>query len=781
MPDHAQREQPTTTYPVSMPKPASARGRSLNPPQVISMLLVFLLLSATGGVLTAGFAMPAVGAASAVTNASAQLFDELPSDFNILEPSQISYIQASDGTEIAQFYAENRIVVPLSEISVNAQNAIVAVEDRRFYQHKGIDPAGMIRALVTNATSDDTQGASTLTQQYVRNVLIEAGLQAGDQSAVSAATAPTIARKLREAKYSLTLEKNYNKQQILEGYLNIAAFGPSTYGIEASARHYFSHSAKDLTIGEAALLAGLTNAPSAYDPVAYPDKAQSRRDWVLDKMFEEEFITAEERDAAKAQPIADMLHITDAVGGCGAAGSAAYFCEYVVNEITGSDLYGETEADRRQVLLRGGLTIRTTLDLSTQAAADAAIQGYVPTGDPSNVKNVIVSVEPGTGRIVSMAQNTNYGDPSATDPTATQMSLNVNASHGGTTNNGFQPGSAFKPFILAQWYRLGKSGYAVVNSDPRTYPASAWTISCAPELADRWKVDNANTSERGNHTIVEATKLSINASYANMETQMDLCDVTSLAASMGVTKVDGSALDPRPSIVLGAQESTPLAMANAYATFAAHGVYCKPIAIDSITDDDGTSLAVPSADCTQVMDTTHADQVTTTLTYVMTSGGTGQTAALSGRPSAGKTGTTDDMDNAWFVGFTPQLATAVWAGFSETPQTMQYLTIGGRYYPTMYGSDLPAPEWRTYMEAALANQPAEPLSIVSLGARSSSSSSGSSSGSGSQDGGANGGEDLGVGSSAGAGGNSVNVGNGSESSGSANSGSEGGTNSGGNG
>ena len=152
MPDHAQREQPTTTYPVSMPKPASARGRSLNPPQVISMLLVFLLLSATGGVLTAGFAMPAVGAASAVTNASAQLFDELPSDFNILEPSQISYIQASDGTEIAQFYAENRIVVPLSEISVNAQNAIVAVEDRRFYQHKGIDPAGMIRALVTNAT-----------------------------------------------------------------------------------------------------------------------------------------------------------------------------------------------------------------------------------------------------------------------------------------------------------------------------------------------------------------------------------------------------------------------------------------------------------------------------------------------------------------------------------------------------------------------------------------------------------------------------------------------------
>ena len=245
-----------------------SRGRSLTSAQVVSMLMVFVLLSSAGGVLTAGFAMPMVGAATAVTNASAKLFDELPDDFNVLEPSQISTIKAADGTQIAQFYAENRIVVPLDEVAPIMQNAIVAVEDQRFYQHKGVDPTGIIRAVVSNANGG-SQGASTLTQQYVRNVLVEAAIQKDDTAAQSAATARSAARKIREIKYALTLEQRYSKQQILEGYLNIAAFGPSTYGVEASARHYFSHSAKDLSITESALLAGLTNAPGAYDPIAY--------------------------------------------------------------------------------------------------------------------------------------------------------------------------------------------------------------------------------------------------------------------------------------------------------------------------------------------------------------------------------------------------------------------------------------------------------------------------------------------------------------------------------
>ncbi len=683
------------------------------------MLLVFLLLSTAGGIVTAGFAAPFIGAASAVTKASQQLFDELPSDFNVLEPSQVSVIKAADGTDLAQFYAENRIVVPLDQISTNMQNAIVAVEDQRFYQHKGVDPTGIVRAFVSNA-SGGSQGASTLTQQYVRNVLIEAGLQKDDAAAIRAATETTYARKLREIKYALTLEQKYSKQQILEGYLNIAAFGPSTYGAEASSRHFFSHSAAELSIPEAALLAGLTNAPGLYDPVTHPDKAKSRMDWVLKKMYEEEFISKEDYDQAVQVQIADLLHVTNSVGGCAAAGSAAYFCEYAVSEIENSDLYGDDAASRRQLLLRGGLTITTTMDPAKQAAADAAVQAYVPTGDPSNVKAALVSVEPGTGRVLAIAQNTNYGDATPEDPTATQISLGVDANHGGVENSkgtsGFQPGSTFKGFVLAEWYQEGRSGYTSFNTSPTTFPASTWNISCNPGAADTWKVGNASPSEGGTHNVIDSTRMSINVGYARMTAAMDICNITSLAAKMGVTTNSGEPLTAVPSIALGSQEVTALQMANAYATFAAHGVYCKPIAIDKILDADGAEMKVPSASCSQVMTAEAADQVSLTLTTALSSSGTGRGAILAaGRPAAGKTGTTDDMDNAWFVGYTPSLSAAVWLGHSDGYYAMNRQVIGGRYYATMYGSDAPAPLWKTYMDAALTGTPTEQFNQVSLG------------------------------------------------------------------
>lgn len=683
------------------------------------MLLVFALLSVAGGILTAGLAMPAVGAASALTNASQQMFDELPSDFNVLAPSQVSVIRAADGTEIAQFYAENRIVVPLDKISPNMQNAIVAVEDQRFYQHKGIDPTGIVRAFLSNA-SGGSQGASTLTQQYVRNVLIEAGLQKDDPDAIRQATEKSAARKIREIKYALTLEKKYSKQQILEGYLNIAAFGPSTYGVEASAQHFFSHSAADLTVAEAALLAGLTNAPGAYDPVAFPDKAKDRMDWVLQKMYEEEFITEDQYNEAVATRIADMLHVTDTVGGCGTAGSAAYFCEYVTSEIENSELYGATEAERNQLLLRGGLTITTTLDMAKQNATDQAIAQWAPINDSGNVKTAVVSVEPGTGRILAMAQNTNYGTASDSDPTATQVSYSADASHGGLTHkdgtSGFQPGSTFKPFILAQWYKEGRSAYQTFNTNPTTLPASSWNISCAPELRDNYPVKNVSSSENGTYNVLDATRLSINVAYARMAQQMDICAITGTAQQLGVTKNDGSQLDPRPSITLGANAVTPLQMANAYATFAAHGTYCKPIAIDKIVDSSGQELDVPSADCNQVLDTKVADQVTKTLQTVVTARGTGNRAVLAGgREAAGKTGTTDDMQYVWFVGYTPSMSAAVWVGHSDGYYPIEHVRIGGRYYASMHGGDLPAPIWKSYTDAALAGTPNESFPDVSLG------------------------------------------------------------------
>ena len=686
---------------------SSARGRSLTPPQVVSMLVVFLTLSCVGGVLSAGFAAPFVGATAALTKASAELFEELPSDFNVQQPSQISTLLAADGTEITKFYAENRIVVPLNSISVNMQNAIVAVEDQRFYQHQGVDPTGMVRALVSNNAGGSRQGASTLTQQYVRNTLIETGLKNDDHKIIRDATESTVARKLREMKFALSLEQKYSKQQILEGYLNIAAFSPSTYGVEASARHYFSKSAKDLTVAEAALMAGTTNAPSAYDPVTQPELAKNRMDWVLSKMLEEKFITKQQYDEAVATPIASMLHVSESPAGCGAAGNAAYFCTYVVNEILGSENFGPDIASRRQLLTRGGLKITTTLNLERQSAADSVIQARTPIGGSDGANSTIVSIEPGTGRIQALAQNTNYED--------SQLVFAADAKHGGIElpdgNVGFQPGSTFKAIILAEWLKTGHTPYQMLNaSAPKNYGPNTFTVSCDPDrAAGPWPVNNVAGTKAGMMTVREATKQSINTGFTEMLRDLDVCEVTKLAASMGITKADGSQLDPDPSIALGSTPVPPLSMANAYATFASGGKYCKPIAIDQILDASGTSMAVPSADCTQAMDQGAADETAKTLRATSEPGGTAKDAVF-GRPIAGKTGTTDEAENTWFVGFTPQLSTAVWIGdATESGRSLVGRTIGGVYFPKIYGSDLAAPMWRDYMSQAVANDPALPI------------------------------------------------------------------------
>ena len=692
---------------------SSARGRSLTPPQVVSMLVVFLTLSCVGGVLSAGFAAPFVGATAALTKASAELFEELPSDFNVQPPSQISTLLASDGSEITKFYAENRIVVPLSSISVNMQNAIVAVEDQRFYQHQGVDPTGMVRALVSNNAGGSRQGASTLTQQYVRNTLIETGLKNDDHKIIRDATESTVARKLREMKFALSLEQKYSKQQILEGYLNIAAFSPSTYGVEASARHYFSKSAKDLTVAEAALMAGTTNAPSAYDPVTQPELAKNRMNWVLSKMLEEKFITKQQYDEAVATPIESMLHVSESPAGCGAAGSAAYFCTYVVNEILGSENFGPDVASRRQLLTRGGLKITTTLDLKRQGAADNVIQANVPTGDESGTDTTIASIEPGTGRIQALAQNSNYG-AGGPDSTDTQLVYAADAKHGGIELSdgtvGFQPGSTFKAIILAEWLKTGHTPYQMLNaSAPKNYGPNTFTVSCDPDrAAGPWLVNNVAGTNAGMMTVREATKQSINAGFTEMLRDLDVCEVTKLAASMGITKADGSQLDPDPSIALGSTPVPPLSMANAYATFASGGKYCKPIAIDQILDASGTSMAVPSANCTQAMDQGAADLTATTLTATSQRGGTAQQAVF-GRPIGGKTGTTDDNNDAWFVGFTPQLATAVWIGHAGSPRTLNGQQIGPHSVGIMYGNTIAVPMWRDYMSQALEGDPTLPI------------------------------------------------------------------------
>lgn len=673
------------------------------------MLVAFLLVAGLGGVLLAGLAMPAIGAAGALTGASADLFEELPAELEIPDASQQSIILDADGNRLATFYAENRIVVGLDAISPYMQDAVVAIEDKRFYEHRGIDVEGMARALVSNVFGEDLQGASTLTQQYVKNVLIESGRISGDRDLIDDATETSISRKLREAKLAITLEQQVSKEEILAGYLNVAQFGPAQYGVEAAANYYFAKKAADLNPGEAAMLARITQSPGKWDPVRNPENAFEGRNTVLREMRDQGYITAEEYETYSAQPIEEMLNVQRTPVGCGAAGNAAYFCDYVVQEILNNEAYGETLDERRQLLNRGGLIIRTTLERDRQQNAFDALTGSVPINDPSGIRTAISSIEPGTGRIVAMAQNTNYGTASEEDPTATQVNLNVGQSRNGGV--GFQTGSTFKIFTLVQWLKEGHSLNDVVNADRDFYPASSWSTRCGRYAAD-YEPNNLDGIGGGYWSVLDSTRLSVNLSFVEMANRMDLCDIRDTAVSLGAEmgQRDEEIL-PVPGMILGSNNLTPLSMSNVVATLAAGGVHCEPVAITEITTRDGEGIAVPPSNCTQVLEPRVAAAVTYAMDQVVGTpqNSTGFRADIPGRVEAGKTGTANRDTAAWFVGFTPQLSAAVWMGHQEGTVPMQDVVVNGQYYQRIYGGMLPAPTWRAYMEPALAGEPALPF------------------------------------------------------------------------
>ncbi len=673
------------------------------------MMIAFLLIAVAGGILAAGLLLPAVGSVGAVGNATTDLFDDLPTELEIDQPSEQSVMLDASGNVMATFFAENRIVVGFDEISQHMKDAVVAVEDHRFYEHGGVDPDGILRATVRNIGGGELEGASTLTQQYVKNVQIEESRVQNDPELYRAATETTLARKLREARLAVALEQVRTKDEILTGYLNIAQFGPSQWGVEAAAHHYFNKSAADLSIAESAMLAGITQSPAKWDPVTNPENAQQRRNTVLGTMLREGFISQAEFDEAVAIPVADMLDVQDAPRGCGVAGTAAYFCQYVVNEILLNDAYGESVEERRQLLNRGGLTIHTTLDPAKQQAAFEAVTGSVPVNDPSGISMALSSIEPGTGRIFAMAQNTNYGVASESDPRATQVNYNVGRSHGG--GSGFQSGSTFKVFTLVQWLREGHSLMERVNSANRFFAREDWTISCAPEYADDYEPKNLEGFGGGVETVLESTRTSINTSFVVMAQQMDLCDITGIAADMGVRTGAGTPLENNPAMILGTNTVTPLSMANAYATLAAGGIFCEPVAITRMQDRDGEEIPVPPSDCQRVLEEDVANATNHALQAVMGPewDSTGSTARIPPRPSAGKTGTANDDTHAWFVGFVPQMSTAVWMGHSDRDEQMGYEVINGVWRNRVYGGLISAPTWKAYMLRATEGMPIEPF------------------------------------------------------------------------
>jgi membrane peptidoglycan carboxypeptidase len=697
-----------------MPNPVRGRGRQVNAFQALALLLSFVLVAGIGGVVAAGLVLPGVAVASTATDTTVKAFNALPTDLETTTLPQKSTILAADGTLLATFYTENRVVVPLSQIAPIMQHAVIATEDKRFYEHGGVDPTGMLRAMVKNQIdSSATQGASTLTQQYVKNVLIEQAQQlptkAEQQKAIAEARGASgtegYARKLREAKLAITLEKSMTKDQILEQYLNIAQFGPSEYGVESAAEYYFQTTAKDLTYLQAATIAGITQSPTKWDPVQNPKDSQNRRDTVLGLMHAQGYITDTEYNQGLATPLASTLNVKPLKQGCMMAGDAVpgsgYFCDYVTKVLTNDPAFGATLADRRALLYRGGLTITTTLDKAQQTEADASVKEGVPVDDPSGLGSSIVSVEPGTGKITSMAQNRNYTAIQEHGPRDTSVNYNTDSAYGGA--NGFEPGSSFKPFTLLEWLKQGHSLSDQVDGTARTFDQAQFKKCGKRYGVGPWKVGNSEPGA-GMMSVLTATADSVNAAYAAMGQQLDLCNIMQGAADLGVHlgTAKGGPPGAYPSNIIGTDQIAPMTMAAAYAAFASGGTFCTPIAITKVVDSTGKELPVPSANCHPAVDSKYTSAVTYALTHVWD----GTAARVNPKPSfptAGKTGTTNANEYTWFVGYTPRLATAVWVGFPQGKIPVQRIRIAGKYYQNVYGADIAAPTWVRFMNQALAD------------------------------------------------------------------------------
>jgi len=667
-------------------------------PSALVRVAVVLVLCVLAGVCLAGLAFPLIGGIGLMSKSAADQFK--PEKPPALVLPQATKILDRDGGVIATLFTENRVAVKLSQVPKVAQDALIAIEDSRFYEHRGIDIKGTLRALLHNSSSGSTQGGSTLTQQYVKNLLIETADTAAQQKA---AIKRSVARKLQEARYAVYLEQHMTKAQILEGYFNIAYYGSGVYGIGTAARHYFNRRVELLTTGQAAMLAGMVQNPSKYDPSVPSNRknALERRDVVLDRMVQLGYLTADQKRQAVSAPIG--LDVQDSRSGCEAAAQAPFFCDYVRRYLEDGPegaFLGSNRQERQERLLSGGLTIRTTLDPRIQRAADKAVRDKVPPNDPSHLVAIADTVEPGTGEVKAMAVNRGFGTG--------KYETKVNFAIGGTY--GFQGGSTFKAFVLARALQKG------ITPGLTLYAPNRYCSKTLRNGGGDYCVSNAGDSEAGTFDMVKATWASVNTWFIQLEERTGVDGPLSIAESLGIRDLDGSfagdSIQHNASFVLGAAGPhgySPLAMAGAYATFAASGTFCPPHPIASITDTSGKEL-YKAPGCDQALEPAVADKLTSLLRGVVDGplgARTGAGAAI-GRPVAGKTGTTNDEKAAWFIGYTPQLATAVWMG-AASPTPMKSIRINGNYYPAVYGGSISAPIFAELMKAALEGVPVESM------------------------------------------------------------------------
>jgi membrane peptidoglycan carboxypeptidase len=652
----------------------------------------------TAGLIVAAVTYPLAAVGGLSVKAGSDLYQSLPSELTVTPPAQTSYVYAADGvTPLTMFYDEYRKYTPISGISPFIQQAIVASEDGRFYDHKGVDAKGIARAFVANHTVGAvSQGASTLTMQYVRMALRDG---AGSAEDVVSATEQTTGRKVREMRLAVKVEQELSKVEILERYLNVAYFGHRAYGVYAAAQIFFSKDPQNLTVAEAATLAGLVKAPSAYDPAgANSNAATDRRNYVIDRMAELGYITPEEAATTKAAPI--ELRVTEPPNDCVSVSAEhndwGFFCDFLKSWWVQQEGFGASPAERLDKLRRGGYRIVTSLDPATQAIAMKHVTSREKIGSSYALGQVIV--QPGTGRVRAMAVNRTYSLDKSNNGAHTGPSEGpgnypntVNPLLGGGDLPGYQAGSTFKMFTMLAALDAGlpmNTWFYSPNTLKSIYFAG-WgePASCGNGY---WCPSNASGAMTGNHAMWSGFGKSVNTYFVQLEQKVGAEKVVQMAERLGLrwrTDIDQLQASPAKAagwgaFTLGVADTTPLEMANAYATVAADGKYCEALPVAEITGPNGDPAlfnGVPIAEprCVQAVSVeaarAAADAARCVTGYgaaAATCGGWAtapQVYGLVNRPVAGKTGTTDNNRAAWFVGFTPDLAAASFMADPDNP------------------------------------------------------------------------------------------------------------------
>jgi membrane peptidoglycan carboxypeptidase len=690
-----------------------------------------LLMAGLGGVLVAAMALPVVAVSGILVRNTADKFTTLSVDSSSLPQRSaiydssgrlLTYVYGVDLGKGKKYTGIDRQPVDYSQISPAMLVAIVAIEDDRFWQHGALDVKGTMRALVNDLEHKAIQGGSTLEQQYVKNVLILQALD--DPAAQLAATSETLSRKIDQLRMAVQIAHTMTKQEILAGYLNDSYYGSGAWGIEAAAETYFNTTAAKLTMVQAATLAGIVENPSLYDPITNPFTSTERRNTVLARISQTNPVSLTPADAAVLEQQKLGLQPGIAENGCtaGSVGNAAFFCDYVMHSLLLDPQLGSTAVARAKLLATGGLKVYTTVNEHDQAAATKAVNYVLPasskTYNPAHNAASEVLIQPGTGKILAIANDRSYG----TGPGQTEVDYAVNTQYGGV--GGVQTGSSSKLFTLITALEQGVP-FGFQLTVPGTDSISPY-YDCAGDQTNVFNVSNSEGPGKTTDSLYTGTTQSINVFFAHLEQKVGLCNVVKTAVNLGVTRVDGKSLladdgsqpraDALPAFTLGVVNVSPMSMAAAYATPAANGVYCKPIALSKIIDGSGKSIPVPSAGCHQAIPVRVAQAVNYILQGVFT--GTGGTAAgqgLANYPAAGKTGTSNVENGigtpyAAFAGYTTKLAgyVSVFNPVSPTVKdTMAYMTACYRSWygyqscpGEMFGADAPLSAWHVTFDNA---------------------------------------------------------------------------------